>query len=131
MSMKTFFVGAKALIIRDGNVLLVRGTGNRDFWDVPGGRIDDDENILQTLDRELHEELPNIKNYTVDRLVHAERIHRNVEGDVSLVLLFHLVEAEFDGEPQISEEHTEAAWFSLEEARKVARDNIQTALSKL
>jgi ADP-ribose pyrophosphatase YjhB (NUDIX family) len=129
--MKHFFVGVKAVIVRDDKVLLVRGDAPRDFWDTPGGRVDDDENIMQTLDRELHEELPNITNYTMNRLVHAERIHRDVEGELSLVLLFYLVEAEFDGEPQISEEHTEIRWIPLEEARKIATSSVIAALGKL
>jgi ADP-ribose pyrophosphatase YjhB (NUDIX family) len=60
--MKTFYVGVKGLIINDGKVLLVRGeTTGRDFWDTPGGRMDDDETITQTLDRELREEHTHIR----------------------------------------------------------------------
>jgi ADP-ribose pyrophosphatase YjhB (NUDIX family) len=117
--------------VRDGKVLLVRHATKRDFWDTPGGRIDDDETILQTLDRELHEELPNITDYEVKKLVHAHRVHRDIDGEVSLVLLFHQVVAEFDGEPQISEEHTEVRWFTLEEAQEIAAESVQAALRKL
>jgi 8-oxo-dGTP diphosphatase len=131
MAMKTFFVGVKSIIVRDGKVLLVRHATKRDFWDTPGGRIDDDETILQTLERELREELPNVTNFEVKRLVHAHRIPRDIEGEVSLVLLFHEVAAEFDGEPQISEEHTEARWFTLEQAQEVAAESVAAALRKL
>lgn len=131
MSMKTFYVGAKALIINDGKILLVHGEGPRDFWDAPGGRIDDDEDILQALDRELHEELPNIRDYDVKGLVHAQRVHHDVDGEISLVLLFHNVDATFDGEPQVSDEHIEAKWFSLDEASQIASENIKLALQKL
>lgn len=131
MSMKTFYVGAKALIVRDGKVLLMRGEARRDFWDAPGGRIDDDETILEALDRELHEELPNITKYKVQKLVHAHRVHRDISGDVSLLLLFYTVNAAFDGEPQISDEHVEARWVPLEEARQLATESVQAALQNL
>jgi 8-oxo-dGTP pyrophosphatase MutT (NUDIX family) len=55
--MKKFYVGCKGLI-RDkgrGILLLHREYKSGDFWDVPGGRIDEDEDIEQTLIRELNE----------------------------------------------------------------------------
>lgn len=61
--MKTFYVGIKGVIVNDGKVLMLRANaalGRRDIWEIPGGRIDDEENIEQTLRRELQEELPNI-----------------------------------------------------------------------
>ncbi len=133
MPMKTFFVGVKAVIVKDGKALLVRGDiPGRDFWDTPGGRIDDDESIAQTLDRELHEELPNIQSYTVGRLVYAERIHRDINGNVSLVLLFHEVnDVVFDGDPQVSQEHTEAKWIPLDEAIETSVSSVSGALKQI
>jgi predicted NUDIX family NTP pyrophosphohydrolase len=58
--MKQFNVGIKGVVRRqDGAVLLLRKNQDDAFWDVPGGRIDGDESIEQTLNRELAEELPN------------------------------------------------------------------------
>ena len=55
------FVGVKALIVHEGKVLLLReaaydeGT-NEGKWDVPGGRINPEEPILEGLKREVTEE---------------------------------------------------------------------------
>ncbi len=50
--MKTFYVGIKGVIIKDGKVLMLRAnteTGRRDMWGMPGGRIDNDETIISYL----------------------------------------------------------------------------------
>jgi len=49
-------VSTKAVIVKDGKVLLVKE--GSDFWDLPGGGIDhQDEDTLNGLARELNEEL--------------------------------------------------------------------------
>lgn len=56
------FVGAKSLVVREGKVLVIReaeydeGT-NIGKWDVPGGRIEVEEPILEGLKREVKEEV--------------------------------------------------------------------------
>ena len=55
------FVGAKALIVHEGKVLVLReakydeGT-NEGLWDVPGGRIYPEESLHEGLKREVMEE---------------------------------------------------------------------------
>jgi 8-oxo-dGTP diphosphatase len=55
------FVGAKALIVHEGKVLVLReakydeGT-NEGLWDVPGGRIHPEESLHEGLRREVMEE---------------------------------------------------------------------------
>jgi ADP-ribose pyrophosphatase YjhB (NUDIX family) len=52
-----FRVSIKALIKRDdGKILAVKETG-RDWWDLPGGGMDHEEDIKTALARELHEEV--------------------------------------------------------------------------
>ena len=56
------FVGAKAVVVRDGKILLLRESTEYDEgteagkWDVPGGRIDDGESVRDGLVREVKEE---------------------------------------------------------------------------
>ena len=55
------FIGAKALIVHEGKVLLVREAAydegvSTGMWDVPGGRINPEEPILEGLQREVTEE---------------------------------------------------------------------------
>jgi len=48
-------VSIKAVIIKDGSILLVKE--GSDFWDLPGGGLEHDENISSGLSREVSEEL--------------------------------------------------------------------------
>ena len=50
-------IGQKALITQNGKVLMCRGAGEGDFWDFPGGRLNEEENPQEGLLREIKEEL--------------------------------------------------------------------------
>lgn len=59
-----FRVSMKALVINEqGEVLVVKETG-RDWWDLPGGGMDHDEDIKSALARELMEEVNLEGNFT-------------------------------------------------------------------
>ncbi len=125
MSMQTFYVGVKGVIVRDDKVLLLRangGKGRRDIWEAPGGRIDNDEYMHQTLLRELHEELANITDIRIGSILHATRLPWIIDGTNSLALVFFRVDASFDGDPVISDEHTDWKWCTLDEARELANE---------
>lgn len=131
--MKSFYVGIKGVIVKDNKVLLLRANaanGRRDIWEIPGGRIDADENIEETLQRELKEELPNIKNIKIHGILDAYRLQWDIDGDKSLVLIFFKVTADFDGNAQISDEHVDIKWLAKDEALKLAAENCQTAIIK-
>ena len=125
MAMKTFYVGIKGVIIHDDKVLLLRadgGKGRRDIWEMPGGRIDDDETAQQALNRELNEELTNITDISIGGVLHAARLPWDIDGTNSLVLIFYKVNANFEGDPKIGEEHMDWRWCTIEEARQLAND---------
>jgi 8-oxo-dGTP pyrophosphatase MutT (NUDIX family) len=135
--MQTFYVGIKGVIVRDDKVLLLRangGKGRRDIWEAPGGRIDGDETMTQTLQRELHEELANITDIHIGELLHATRLPWLIDGTNSLTLVFFRVNAVFEGEPVISDEHMDWRWCTLDEARELANDitlpAIEAALNR-
>lgn len=50
-------VGQKALIKKGDAVLICRGPGSPERWDIPGGRIHKEEDPREALKREIHEEL--------------------------------------------------------------------------
>lgn len=123
--MTTFYVGIKGIIIRDDKVLLLRansGKDRRDIWEAPGGRVDGDEVLHETLLRELSEELPNIQNPQIGQILHAARLPWIIDGTNSLTLIFYRVDASFDGDPVISDEHMDWKWCTLDEARELAND---------
>lgn len=111
---KECYVGVKALLVVEGKCLIVkRVETTHAYWDVPGGRIDDNEKLMETLARELYEELPSIGNFTVGEIVGAYRFKSNITNDRGLVLIFYKVEAE-DFEIILSDEHTEYKWITKE-----------------
>lgn len=129
MAMKKFNVGVKAVIIKDDKVLVVKTNYGDNFWEVPGGRIDNDETIMETLDRELHEELPNIQNIKVGELVYAHRVDHDIAEDLGLVLLFFRVEAGFtDDKPTLSDEHLDWKWATKEDALSRTIDGSQQGI---
>jgi len=135
--MKKFYVGVKG-VVRDGEkgiLLLHRDYQSGDFWDTPGGRIDGDEDFETTLKRELNEELPGIKNVEIKELVGAFRVKKDIENDISLVLLYFLVDANLPDPVVISDEHESHVWVKnlaeLPEGLNPQIKHIITTLLKL
>jgi len=130
MSEKLFNVGIKAIIKRGDEVLIVKNI--KGFWEVPGGRMDGNETIEQTLHRGLVEELPNIKEIQILDIVEAVRVHKDIKEDASLVLVFFYATAEFDGdEPTLSPEHTDYKWVTKDEAVDMIYDKYKGAIKTL
>ena len=112
--MKKFYVGVKG-VVRDGDrgiILLHRDYKSGDYWDVPGGRMDKDEDFAATLARELNEELPGIKDIKMGKLLGAYRLQKDIEGDTSLVLLYFLVDAKLPVTIKLSDEHESHTWIT-------------------
>ncbi|HSX53482.1 MAG TPA: NUDIX domain-containing protein [Patescibacteria group bacterium] len=128
MSEKLFNIGIKAIIKR-GNKVLILKTTKGSYWEVPGGRMDADETVVETLRRELNEELPNIKTIEIGEIVCATRIHKDIKENVSLVLIFYHVDASFEGEViQISAEHDAYKWATKDQALKIVYDKNKEAI---
>ena len=106
--MKKFYVGVKGIIKHpEKGVLLLQ---DPKIIDVPGGRIDDNENFEQTLTREISEELPGSKLLSIGELLGVSRIPKDIDGDTSLVLIFYRVDVELPEPLQLSEEHDSYMW---------------------
>lgn len=109
--MKQFFIGVKAIIIDDERgALLLKEQKNSDFVDVPGGRIDDNETFQQTLLREISEELPNVEVQSIEELLGAYRVPKDLKENTGLVLLFYRVRAKIPINLVLSNEHEEYIW---------------------
>jgi 8-oxo-dGTP pyrophosphatase MutT (NUDIX family) len=131
-TLKTFFVGVKGVIAKDNHILLLKKNGDRPFWDVPGGRINEGETIGQTLVRELKEELPSLATITVAELLSAHALTRNIQDTTSLTLLFYRVEATFTSDDiKLSSEHSEYEWMTFEQALEVCSEGIAEAIRML
>lgn len=100
-------VSAKAVVLRDGSVLLARN--DRDEWELPGGRVERGEDPAAAAEREVAEET-GLRVQTTSQLGLAP--FEVVPGRVVLIAAFacRLLE---EREPVVSEEHTAVAWWPL------------------
>lgn len=126
--MKNFNVGIKSIIVKQNKVLLLKRYDHSRFWDVPGGRINDNESIDQALVRELKEEVKNVKDIKIIKILSAWRLHKDIQPEISLVLIFYKVDADFGSEPQLSEEHVVWKLATQEEALKLAEPSARDAI---
>lgn len=113
---RTFYVGAKGLIVRANHVLIL---GDRGFRDLPGGRIDGDENPIEALARELDEELPGITEIQIGPLIGWHRPIDFDDPEHGLFLVIFHVEARLPDPIVLSHEHDRADWVPLPEAMRI------------
>lgn len=132
---QNFHIAIKAIIIKDGKALVLKETSRYKGFDLPGGKIDQNESIQEALKRELHEEL-GLKEFQMGELLHVyERTDYKKEG-ISLMLIFYKVDAD-DFEITLSEEHTEYKWISKQEVLEMAEkkmfrnDGVKVAIEKV
>lgn len=124
-----FHLGIKALIRNSaGQILLLKvnkvklkGYQGEAYWDIPGGRIQKDSTVDETLKREVEEEIgvkeiSNIKPFSM--VLSKIRIPQN-NGSAGLILGAYTCQIPENIEIKISDEHTEYKWFSPTEASKL------------
>ena len=127
--MKTFYVGVKAIIVdKQRGALLLWCNRGEGYWDIPGGRIDDNEALPDTLKRELNEELPGSKLVKMGKPLGAERIHKDIDGDISLVLLYYEVDAELPDPLVLSDDHSSYKWINT---HADIPEDVSTELAKI
>ena len=99
-------------VVRDraGRVLLVRTP--RRGWEPPGGQVEEGEELLAALQREIQEESG--CEVRVGRLVGA---YSNLAAPPGVLILAFLCE-HAGGEPCAGHECLDAGWFTPEEARR-------------
>lgn len=114
-----FALAAKAVIIRDGKVLvLVRSEkeisssylNKNEPWDLPGGGVRFHENCMEGLLREIDEET-SLKV----RVVKPLRVFDVIKNQLHMTIFTYLCIYR-SGEVVLSEEHERYYWLSLKEA---------------
>ncbi len=118
-----FYLGIKALIVRDDSVLVLEKTdeNGRKFWDIPGGRMAEGEDIPKTLDRELKEELPGIEYGGHSSLIYVYKLPQVLKDGKGLFLVFYSVKAKLP-KVKLSSEHTAFRWVSLSDLSLLGKD---------
>lgn len=124
MEPKSFYVGIKGVIVQETKALILRKTDQtgRDFWDIPGGRIGEGEEIAQTLERELQEEVPSIEDISIDKLLTIYKLPRNLKDGNGLILVMYEVHAKLE-RVEISDEHIGYSWISKEEVESISEES--------
>lgn len=111
-------IAAKAFIVNDaGEILCIKrrpnDVHNPGAWDLPGGRLEEGESPFEGVQRETREEV------SLEVTVHNPlTIHHFTRQDGQLItLIVFLCKQADSGQPvQLSEEHTEYKWLSIDDA---------------
>ena len=114
-----FFIGVKAIIEKDGKILLIKRSGQyKDLsytWDIPGGRINFGEEPIDGLRREIVEET-GLELDTVKEILDASTVLKNEEKQIVRITYRCTVK---DGTTTLSHEHTEMEWVLIEKLNKI------------
>lgn len=123
---KKFHIGIKALITNsEGEILLLQVNvdklKNKDlgaYWDIPGGRIEQDGNVEVTLKREMLEEtgINEIESFSFFHASIANIEIPTEDGIVGLALFIYKVNVKDGTGIKISDEHVKYEWFTPKEA---------------
>lgn len=116
MTEQLFQIGIKAIIRNDENQILL--LKNKDYWDIPGGRIDQGEDIETTLLRELNEEI-GVNRIAQKQLWDVVKSVKQLPYSnmmTSLMLIVYRVQLPADQIPHSCEPGTTLHWVSTEEA---------------
>ena len=120
-----YHLGIKALIQNgDGKILLLKVNPSklhgeqREYWDIPGGRVQRGDSVEDTLRREILEEtgLASIKVVKQLAMVLSKLRIPQETSDVGIILAIYLCEMVSDTTIKLSDEHIALGWFTAKEA---------------
>lgn len=129
------FIGAKALIVHEGKVLLVREAAydegvSTGMWDVPGGRINPEEPILEGLQREVTEECGLI--IEPGEVLGVFETFPEIKGEAChIVRVFYKAVAKTT-DVVLSQDHDTYEWVTLEDLEgKVLVSSLEELIHKV
>ncbi|MDP1608827.1 MAG: NUDIX hydrolase [Chlamydiales bacterium] len=133
MTEECFHLGAKVFLCNQENEILLLEKQHRIrgiYWDLPGGRLQKGETILETLRREVEEEtgfagLVDVVPF--DMILSNIRISTNI-GEVGLILSMYRCHIGSSFTPRLSQEHTSFGWFKFSEATELLKNQYPISL---
>lgn len=119
----TFHLGVKALIRNPNKEILLlkrKSNFNKNYWDLPGGHLQKDESLLETLKREVVEEIgvQDIDHIQPFITVLTDIRIQNSQEDVGLIFSVYLCDINYTFSPQLSDEHIDFRWLPVCECLK-------------
>jgi mutator protein MutT len=125
---KKFHVGVKGMVEDEqGRVLLMKedvrnhSIPTTEYWDFPGGRMNEGETVTQTLMREIEEETGITKVHNpkfVTAVISNHEIKLKNGEIVGLVLMVYEVIIDPKTKIKLSHEHLDYEWVGRAEAKK-------------
>ncbi|HVV25505.1 MAG TPA: NUDIX domain-containing protein [Candidatus Saccharimonadales bacterium] len=125
---KKFHVGVKAMIVNEqGKLLLMKEDVRRhslptsEYWDFPGGRMQEKESVLDALAREVEEEtgVTQINDPEFVTAVISNHEIKLKDGEVvGLVLMVYKVKIDLATKIKLSHEHLAFEWVGKAEAKQ-------------
>jgi 8-oxo-dGTP diphosphatase len=111
-------VAVKALIIKNGEILIIRNHHDASLWELPGGHIDIDESVEEALIREVKEELG--VDAKVGTLIYSQQVIHKTRGTPHLFLICTANLTDPDQPLQNpSEEIAEMRWVDKNSAKEL------------
>ena len=112
---KLFLVGKVVLVNENNQILILKRSNYKNdltngLWDIPGGSINEDEDINQGVIREVKEEL---QVELSDIQVFEISSSKGVPNGYSILVLFYSRDITLKDEIVLSHEHTEYRWIEI------------------
>lgn len=107
-----FPVSIKAIIIDDNKILCLKNERNE--WDLPGGKINFGEDVVECLKREVKEEV----NLDIQNLKIIKPLNIKV-NDVQVVVIIYSANIYCDSSVIVSYEHSDYNYFSKHQIKKL------------
>lgn len=126
--------GQKAFVLRNGKLLIMKRKEVDIFsglWDVPGGKVEEDDDLFSGIAREIKEET-GLELHKILLILSTTKFKGALADHPIIFRNIYLCLA--DGEVGISKEHSEYKWISAQElqAYKFSDDHdFQEVLKKL
>jgi 8-oxo-dGTP pyrophosphatase MutT (NUDIX family) len=114
-----YHVGVKAIIYNPNNDILILKRTDRDYWDLPGGRIQEGEKVDETLFREIREEtgLIALDDITPHGLYLTSIRFPVNDQSIGLIFYYHTCRIAKEDSIILSPEHNDFKWSKIEEAK--------------
>ena len=112
-----FKIAVKAFIVHEGRLLVIKRRANDAHkpgaWDIPGGRLEEDESPFDGLTRETREEAG-----LEIRIIQPLRVHHFTRDDGQRITMLVFWCTAESPDVTLSHEHTEFLWVDISSAKE-------------
>ncbi len=126
---KDFSLAQKIVLLNEENKILMLKSSKEDLWDLPGGHFNkDDESQIESLKREIAEEIGNSVDFEILEEVSVGL--RKWKGEFTNVKIAYLAKYNL-GKIKLSEEHSDFKWMSFDEVENLKNEECKEWLKQM